>query len=339
MRLELCVRLDVIVPTYNRARLLTRLLDSLRAADRPDDLSVRVIVVDNNSSDDTRTVVESCQPLFGQKPIYLYEPQLGQCVARNRGLQLVSGDLVGFLDDDEQVDHRWFATVREVFDDPGIDFISGPYEPEWTVDPPAWLPKGYRAVIGWVDAGDEVLTYGKNYDGIMMAGNAVVRRAFVERVGPFNTRLGRIGRQLTAGEDADYHQRLIAAGARGFYIPRLVIYHHIPKERVTKRYHRRWCFYRGISLAQINRERPEPVAHLCGVPRYLFGNAIRSSLKMARALCSRRPDPERIFSSELPLWDLAGFAYGKFFVRRAPTNTRTRRDQLSCPAVPPSHAA
>jgi glucosyl-dolichyl phosphate glucuronosyltransferase len=333
------VRLDVIIPTYNRARLLSRLLDSLRAADRPDDLSVRVIVVDNNSSDDTRRVVESCPPLCGETPVYLHEPTLGQCAARNRGLQLVSGDLVGFLDDDEQVDRRWFATVRELFEDTDVDFISGPYKPAWTVEPPPWLPKAYPAVIGWVDAGDQVLVYGKNYDGIMMGGNAVVRRAFVDAIGSFNTNLGRIGRQLTAGEDADYYQRLLASGARGLYVPRLIIYHHIPKERVTKRYHRRWCFYRGISLAQLDRERPEPVPHLCGVPRYLFGNAGRSTLNLARELCRRRRDPERIFSSELPLWDLAGFAYGKWFVRQPPASSRTRRDRLSFPAAPPSHAA
>jgi glycosyltransferase involved in cell wall biosynthesis len=333
------VRLDVIIPTYNRADLLSRLLDSIGAADAADDLSVRVIVVDNRSSDNTRAVVESCPPLFGEKPTYLYEETVGQCAARNRGLQAVSGDLVGFLDDDEQVDRRWFATVRESFEDADVDFISGPYKPAWTVEPPAWLPKAYRAVVGWVDAGDDVLIYGKNYDGIMMGGNAVIRRAFVDAVGPFDTGLGRIGRQLTTGEDADYHQRLLDAGARGVYVPRLVIYHHVPKERVTKRYHRRWCFYRGISLARLDRERPEPVARLGGVPRYLFGNAGRGIVNVARALCSRRRDPERIFSSELSLWDLAGFVYGKYFVRRPAASTRRRRDQLSFPAAPPSHAA
>src|SRR5262249_6262683 len=107
---------------------------------------------------------------------------------------------------------------------------------------------------------------------------------------------------------------------------------------VTKRYHRRWCFYRGISLAQIDRERPEPVAHLFGVPRYLFGNVGRAGLNLTRALCSRRRDPERIFSNELPLWDLAGFVYGKWFARGRAIR-RTRRDRLSFPAAPPSHAA
>jgi glycosyltransferase involved in cell wall biosynthesis len=322
------VRLDIIIATYNRATLLGRLLDSIRAADQPRDLSVRVIVVDNNSSDKTRDVVESCPPLFGARPVYLCELVAGQCAARNRGLQLVSGDLVGFLDDDEQVDEAWFTTVRETFENTAIDFISGPYKPAWSADPPSWLPKAYPAVIGWIDAGDRVLAYGgSDYDGIMMGGNAVIRRALVDRVGLFNTDVGRVGHRLTSGDDADYHQRLLAAGARGYYIPRLIIYHYIPPERVTKRYHRRWCFYRGISLAQLDRERPEPVTHLWGVPRYLFGNAARSLLKMALGLFSRHRDAARIFSSELALWDLAGFAYGKYFVtppkqRRTPPSNR-----------------
>jgi glycosyltransferase involved in cell wall biosynthesis len=327
------VHLDIIVATHNRATLLGRLLDSIRSARQPANLTVRVIVVDNNSIDNTREVVESCLPLFGDRPLYLFEPAIGQSAARNRGLQALSGDLVGFLDDDEQVDAAWFTTVRDAFDDTTIDFISGPYMPAWAVDPPAWLPKSYPAVVGWIDAGDRVLAYGRDYDGIMMGGNAIVRRSFVDKIGPFNTRLGRVGQRLTTGEDADYHQRLLAAGARGYYLPGLIIYHHIPGERLTKRYYRRWCFYRGISLAQLDRERPEPVAHLCGVPRYLFGTGARAIVTLARAACSRRRDPERLFSNELPLWDLAGFVYGRYFVKapadRNAISTRRLRDRLS----------
>src|SRR5438132_11299153 len=131
----------------------------------------------------------------------------------------------------------------------------------------------------------------------MMTGNAVVRRSLSDRVGGFNPALGRVGPRLTAGEDADFHQRLLDAGARGYYIPRLIIYHHIPAERLTKRYHRRWCFYRAISVAQLERARPQPVPHLFGVPRYLFGNAARGFVEFARTVIRRPRDPERLFSS------------------------------------------
>jgi len=309
------VKLDVIIATHNRAALLARLLDSLRAADRPPELYVRVIVVDNHSTDNTREIVLSTAPVLGAHPVYLYEPALGKTIALNRALKSVDADLVGFLDDDEEVDRKWLTTIWRAFQDPSVDFISGPYRPNWGAAPPPWLPKAYPAIVGWIDPGDHVLKYGENYDGIMMGGNAIVRRAMIDRVGPYNVDLGRTGGRLTTGEDADYHDRLMAAGARGYYLPDLVIYHYVPPERLTKRYHRQWCFYRGISLAHIDRVRRQQVRHLFGIPRYLFGEAAHGLVNLARAACRRTLDSEHAFSSELRLWDLAGFFYGKYFVR------------------------
>ena len=51
--------LDVIVPTYNRQDMLKRMLDSLFAAEKPAELKVHITIVDNNSKDNTRQVVES----------------------------------------------------------------------------------------------------------------------------------------------------------------------------------------------------------------------------------------------------------------------------------------
>ena len=309
------MKLDLIIATHNRAMLLTRLLESLRAAERPPELSVRVIVVDNNSTDGTREAVLSQKAILDHPVLYVFEAKQGKTAALNRGLKEIEGDLVGFLDDDEEVDKKWLRTIHRAFQDPSIDFISGPYRPNWGAEPPKWLPKSYPAVIGWIDPGNHVLKYGDDYDGIMMGGNAIVRRAFIDRVGPFNLDLGRTAERLTTGEDADYHERLVAAGARGYYLPDLVIYHYIPPERLTKRYHRRWCFYRGISLAHIDRARRQPVRYFLGVPRYLFGDAARGVLTLARAAGQRALDSEHAFSSELRLWDLAGFLYGKYFVR------------------------
>jgi hypothetical protein len=61
--------------------------------------------------------------------------------------------------------------------------------------------------------------------------------------------------------------------------------------------------------------RPQPVPYAFGVPRYLFGTAARSLLSFIRSGWRRDGDPEKIFTSELPLWDLAGFIYGKYFLR------------------------
>src|SRR5207237_5489187 len=127
-----------------------------RKAQRPDELAVRVFVVDNNSSDSTRDVVLAATEICGEKPRYLFEPVQGRSHALNRALQAASGDLVAFLDDDEEIAPTWLTTVHEVFADADVHFISGPYKPNWGAEPPAWLPKSYPAVIGWIESGDRV---------------------------------------------------------------------------------------------------------------------------------------------------------------------------------------
>jgi len=142
-----------------------------------------------------------------------------------------------------------------------------------------------------------------------MGGNAVFRRQTLERVGPYSTALGRSGTRLLSCEDEDMYQRLMAVGARGLYLPQLIVYHFIPRERLTKRYHRSWCFWQSVSSAVLDRIRPQPIPYVMGVPRYFYGRALRGLLRLADR------DSESRFSNELSLWELAGFFYGKHFYR------------------------
>ena len=108
--------------------------------------------------------------------------------------------------------------------------------------------------------------------------------------------------------------RLLSIGARGFYRPDLVIHHYVPPERLTKRYFRRWCFWRGVSQGVLDRRRPAPVPYLLGVPRYMIGAAVRGTIDALRAVFGRA-EPARTFKNELAWWDLAGFFYGKHVYR------------------------
>jgi len=127
----------------------------------------------------------------------------------------------------------------------------------------------------------------------------------------FEKRQGR-SPALNAGEDEDMYQRLLAAGARGMYVPELIIYHFVPTERLTKRYHRAWCFWQSVSSAVLDRIRPQPTAYVLGVARYFYGRALRG---MFRLVSIWKPGPADRFSKELALWELAGFFYGKHFYR------------------------
>ncbi|HXG65871.1 MAG TPA: glycosyltransferase [Blastocatellia bacterium] len=309
------MRLDVIIPTYNRCDLLIRTLDSLFTARRPPELAVSITVVDNNSKDRTRPVVEAQMQRFQGRLGYVFESRQGRSHALNAGIRSTDGDLVGMIDDDEEVDPHWYECIYSAFTQMEVDFIGGPYYPRWGAEPPAWLPADKRGVIGWVDGGPCVRPFDESYPGNLMGGNAVLRRSLFEKVGLYATDLGRTDKHLLSCEDEEMYKRLLAAGARGFYLPDLIIYHYIPPERLTRKYFRQWCFWRGVSLGVLDRKQPSPVAYLAGVPRWLYGRAARGLLRIARTSWGRDKDAARNFSDELAFWDLAGFFYGKHFYR------------------------
>jgi glucosyl-dolichyl phosphate glucuronosyltransferase len=307
------MQLDVILPTFNRHELLKLTLESLLAANTSLDLSVSVTVVDNNSSDATHDTVESYAPRFSGRLHYVFEKRQGRSHALNAGITATSGDLVGMIDDDEQIDHRWFQRIYEMFATGEVDFIGGPYVPRWPSTPPVWLPRSHAGVIGIVDGGSQH-AYGTS-DAELMGGNAVISRAILTKVGLYSTDLGRNGKRPLADEDTDMYHRLLAAGARGMYVPDLIIYHYIHPDRLTKSYFRRWHFWRGVSSGRLDQRQPQPIPYLFGVPRYLFGSAARASLRMLPRIVGFRKDPAGLFGDELKVVDLFGFFYGKHFYK------------------------
>lgn len=311
------MRLDVVVPTYNRQDLLPLALNSLLVADIPEGLEVGITVVDNNSTDGTRQVVESFQQRFGDRVRYCFEKQQGRSHALNAGIAATTGDLIGTIDDDEEIDPSWYKTAYDALRNGDLDFIGGPYVPRWSVSPPDWLPREYGGVVGWVDGGDKPVPYDSNYPGILMGGNAVFRRAIFEKVGTYTTWLGRTDKGLLTGEDEELYGRLLAHGARGMYLPNLIIFHHIPSERVTKSYFRRWCFWRGVSLGLLDRTRRLPCAYLFGIPRWHYRNALRGMASSAKHLVMKPKNPAQAFAAELGVWDWLGLLYGRHFRRSA----------------------
>src|SRR5689334_20449619 len=161
------MRLDVIIPTYNRQNLLPLTLNSLLAAEIPAGLEVGVTVIDNNSTDGTRQVIESFAKTSNGRIRYLFERQQGRSHALNAGVNATSGELVGVIDDDEEIDPQWFNVAFAAFTTRDVDFIGGPYVPRWSVAPPPWLPPQYGSVVGWVNGGDKEVPFDKNYPGIL----------------------------------------------------------------------------------------------------------------------------------------------------------------------------
>jgi glycosyltransferase involved in cell wall biosynthesis len=307
--------LDVLVATFQRPAMLERALDSLLTAPVPDALMVRINVIQNDHDEATTAVIAAAQQRYGSERLgWIRETRNGKSHALNTGIRHTRGDLIGIIDDDEEVDPGWFTVVAREFADPSVQYIGGPCLPLWGATPPGWLPRQWSGVIGVVDDGDRVLEFGREAPGILMGGNSVIRRALIDQVGHYSESLGPSARhRLLSGEDEDLYSRLLASGARGLYVPDLRIHHYVPPNRLTKSYYRRWSFWHGVSRSVLDRVRPLPVSRIGRVPRFLVGTAVRS---LVHGLGLVRTNPAARFSSQLAFLHLVGFLYGSYCYRR-----------------------
>jgi glucosyl-dolichyl phosphate glucuronosyltransferase len=304
--------LDVLLPTYKRPDLLQRTLRSLAAAPRPAGLAVQVWVVDNNSHDATPDVVAEYREKFPVPLHYIAETVQGLSPAMNAGIRASSGDLIGLINDDEEIDEHWYEVIQRIFTTTGYSFLGGPYIPRWGGEKPEWVVPEFGAVVGWVEAGGLPREYGDGFHGILMSGNAIVRRSAFEKVGLYDVALGRTNEGLLSCEDEDMFGRLLSAGLRGLYSPELIIHHYVPPERLTQRYHRQWCWGQGISKGVLARTRSSGVVEVMGIPRWQIRQAFSGLVRAAKGKMGLAPQAAA-FEGELRVWSLIGYINGRYF--------------------------
>lgn len=309
------MKYSIVIATYNRAGDLAGTLDSL-AALRPDG-PWEVVVVDNNSTDGTRGVVEAAAARFPVELRYVFERQQGRSPALNAGIRASRGAVVVTTDDDVRVPASWLNEAWRGLSTLGCDFVGGRVLPIWMAPRPAWLPDhGGRqwAVIALLDYGPEPIEFGAR---VPLGVNMAFRRSAFDRAGLLDPHTGRRAGTLLGQEVREWCIRARRAGLRGFYVPGMVVEHIIPAERLRKRYFRKWFYWRGISRARLyersglDMEAPErttldfsKVPHIAGVPRYLYRKALSAALGWVRAAWRR--DPVAAFDHEVWLWFFAG---------------------------------
>ena len=119
---------SVVIPTRNRADLLSDALGSLVEQDYPAD-RYEILVVDDGSIDDTPSVVEALAQAHSKPRLSLLrQPAKNQNAARNRGVSEAKGELIAFLDDDELAPANWLSgLVAGFMRHPDADVVGGPY--------------------------------------------------------------------------------------------------------------------------------------------------------------------------------------------------------------------
>ena len=305
----------VLICTYNRAGYLGDTLDSLAAMPAAPGFSWDVLVVDNNSSDNTRAVVESRVAGFPVPLRYLFEGRQGKSTALNTGMAAAHAKVIVFTDDDVKVGPGWIgAAVRPLLERRDIDYTGGPVRPIWAAPAPPWLDEtgNLGGTIAVKDHGPREFIF-EDQRRTPLGVNMAVRRSVIERIGGFRPDLGRNGKALLGQEQAEFFYRTREAGARGLYVPAMVLDHVVPASRLTRDYFRRWWYWKGVSHARVHgiHGRTElgidtrTVPRLFGVPRFVYGNVVRNFTAWLRAWIRR--DPARRAEHWLSLAYYAGY--------------------------------
>jgi glycosyltransferase involved in cell wall biosynthesis len=285
---------SVLICTFNRADRLDETLATLAASRVPNHLTWEVIVVDNNSTDGTREVVSRRAASFPVPLTYLFEPRQGKSNALNTGMGASRARVIAFTDDDVRVRPEWLqAAVRPLLEDDRIAYTGGPVEPIWGGPKPHWLDEygNLGGTIAVKNHGPAPFVF-EDQRKTPLGVNMAVRRSLIEHIGGFRPDLGRNGKSLLGQEQAEFFCRSRAAGARGVYVPEMVVAHHVPAARLTRQYYRRWWLWKGISHARLHRVQPVTelgidlgtTPRIFGVPRFMYRNALQHAAGWMRAL-------------------------------------------------------
>ncbi len=283
--------ISVLIATYNRARLLeTCLAQMARQAFEAGD---EVVVVDNGSTDGTASVVEAAARISPAPVRYLVERTAGKSRALAAGIAASRGDVLAFTDDDVVVGSDWLQVIRETWltSTPGL--VGGPVRPRWECPAPAWLRVETETGYGPLAAPLALLDYGPDRQPLggrtALGANMAVRRTALQAAGGFPRDLGKLRGTLLSGEDHLVCERVQAVGFTALYEPRMIVHHHVPRERLRLAYHVRWFFWSGITNAALDRRAGEN-APPPGRPssRHWLGRIARGAGRAAVAACMGR---------------------------------------------------
>ncbi len=232
------MEISIIIPTFNRSKSLLRTIKSFANQDEIDN-NYEIIIADNNSKDDTFEVVSRfISENKKNKFIYHFVPEQGVHFARNSAAKIAKGRILYFTDDDMEADSKLIKEIVSLFrENPNLATATGMVLPKFEIKPPFWITNHLdnqylsltRKDIPWY----KIVSYEEEPIGIYSCHQAIKREAFFNCGGfnPENTK----GIWLGDGETG-LMKKLRKKNYLFGFTRKSIIYHHIPKSRLTRKY-------------------------------------------------------------------------------------------------------
>lgn len=230
----------VAVRAYNSQRNLPLILDKLRSQLGTQNISWEIVVVDNNSTDDTAKIVREYQSNWCQPyPLrYYLEQRQGAVYARWRAIREARGKLIGFLDDDNFPDDNWVSAAYSFAQShPQAGVYGSQVHGEFEVAPPENF-KRIQAFLAIKEHGSQPRLYNHNTLNLPAgAGMVIHKQVWLENVPEQLVLQGPVGTSLSGkGEDFEAMIHIGEAGWEIWYNPQMSIYHQIPSSRLERDY-------------------------------------------------------------------------------------------------------
>jgi glycosyltransferase involved in cell wall biosynthesis len=299
---------SVVITTWNRARLLVDTLHALAAQRVPPTLQWEVVVVDNNSRDETRETVRRFSQTSRMRVRYAFEPRQGQSFARNSGVEAADGAVILFTDDDILPHPDWVPAMFNVIARGNLDGAGGKVLPLWEAEPPRWL-SGRRNLRAWLALVEQDEACALEYPLLgtrrIVGASMAFRRVVFDEFGRFDTTLGHRGTRLYGGEEVEFINQLLSKGKRIAYDPSIVVHHRIGADRLRKSFFFRRYFYEACGRARL-LSRPDH-AGILGVDPLWFRRLARAAGRTTLHTVLCRPEA---FSLQLDLAHEAGLIWG-----------------------------
>jgi glycosyltransferase involved in cell wall biosynthesis len=209
--------LSIIICTLNRAKSLAKTLVSVAdAIQNVPAISVEVVLVNNGSTDDTQRIIEDWAELMPFTVKTIYEGSKGLAIARNTGITASEGAILAFTDDDCTLNSDYIIRLHEHYTTDTTPVVrGGRVELGDPTDQPFSILLGAMTVR---------MTDISFPGGFIMGANMTMKRAVIEKLGPFDTRFG-AGAVFMAGEDTEYIYRAHRAGFLVEYVPDMIVKH------------------------------------------------------------------------------------------------------------------
>ena len=223
--------------------MLAALLRGIADLERPEDVEVVTVVVDNDCERSAEAVATAARPDHPWELRYVTERHRNISKARNTAVRTAGDvDFVAFVDDDEVPDPRWLTELIRVQGSTRAPIVVGPVEPIFDEPPPGWVRRGrFFEAPRFSDLQPVHYAYTSN----VLITSAVLG----EFDPPFDERFG-----LSGGEDNHFFLRARLSGHGIVWADRAVVRETVSSTRTTVRWLVRREYRRGATLSQCLRE-------------------------------------------------------------------------------------